>query len=64
MTTKQRVLTKFPLLEKLSETADLPNNKTKPRSLRPMRSMVAVRSLKPKTQGTAFIKTNEFEERA
>jgi len=30
MTTKQRVLTKFPLIEKLSETADLPNNKTKP----------------------------------
>lgn len=63
MTTKQRVLTKFPLIEKLTETADLPNNQTKPRSLRPMRSMVAVRSLKPKTQGTAFVKTTQTEDR-
>lgn len=42
MKTKETFDTKLISLEKL-------NQKTKPRSLRPMRSMVAVRSLKPKT---------------
>lgn len=31
------------------------NNNAKPRSLRPMRSMVAVRSFKPKTVAAAII---------
>lgn len=48
MTTKENVLPKFLNLEKLNATAPA-NTKTKPKSLRPMRSMVAVRSLKPKT---------------
>ena len=43
MKTKETVDPKFLPLEKLNAT------KTKPKSLRPMRSMVAVRSLKPKT---------------
>lgn len=42
MKTKETFDTKIISLEKL-------NQKTKPKSLRPMRSMVAVRSLKPKT---------------
>jgi|GEM_PF-2897891 hypothetical protein len=42
MKTKETFDTKIIALEKL-------NQKTKPKSLRPMRSMVAVRSLKPKT---------------
>ena len=32
------------------------NSKTKPKSLRPMRSMVAIRSLKPRTQAAAIMK--------
>lgn len=32
------------------------NPKTKPKSLRPMRSMVAIRSLKPRTQAAAIMK--------
>lgn len=47
MKTKQNVDPKILPLDKL-------NTKTKPKSLRPMRSMVAVRSLKPKTGVTAF----------
>ncbi len=42
MKTKETFDTKIISIEKL-------NQKTKPKSLRPMRSMVAVRSLKPKT---------------
>lgn len=42
MKTKETIDSKAISLEKL-------NTKTKPKSLRPMRSMVAVRSLKPKT---------------
>jgi hypothetical protein len=42
MKTKETFDSKIISLEKL-------NQKTKPKSLRPMRSMVAVRSLKPKT---------------
>ena len=42
MKTKETFDSKIVSLEKL-------NQKTKPKSLRPMRSMVAVRSLKPKT---------------
>jgi len=38
------------------------NSKTKPKSLKPMRSMVALRSLKPKTGVTAF--TTKSEEKA
>lgn len=43
MKTKEIIDTKIISLDKL-------NTKSKPKSLRPMRSMVAVRSLKPKTQ--------------
>jgi hypothetical protein len=50
-----------------SKTFTLENvpTKTKPKSLRPMRSMVAVRSLKPKTVVTSFTleKTTETRER-
>lgn len=42
MKTKHQVDTKLANLEKVT-------NQSKPKSLRPMRSMVAVRSLKPKT---------------
>lgn len=55
MKTKENVDPKFLPLEKL-------NNKTKPKSLRPMRSMVSVRSLKPKT-GVAILVRNEEEQR-
>lgn len=57
MKTKDVVDTKIQSLEKL-------NTKQKPRSLRPMRSMVAVRSLKPKT-GVAnmIVKAEEMMER-
>lgn len=57
MKTKETVDPKFLSLEKL-------NTKTKPKSLRPMRSMVAVRSLKPKT-GVAqmIVKAEEMVER-
>ncbi len=36
------------------------NPKSKLRSLRPMRSMVAVRSLKPKTIATMIVNTEEM----
>lgn len=47
MKTKENVDSKFLGLEKLT-------TKTKPKSLRPMRSMVAVRSCKPKTNVAAM----------
>lgn len=57
MKTKESVETKTPSLEKL-------NTKQKPRSLRPMRSMVAVRSFKPKTAvATMVVKGEELQER-
>lgn len=57
MKTKDTVDTKSPALEKL-------NTKQKPRSLRPMRSMVAVRSFKPKTGvATMVVKSDELQER-
>lgn len=57
MKTKENVPTHFVNLEKL-------NAKTKPKSLRPMRSMVAVRSLKPKTGvATMIVKPEEMMER-
>ena len=39
------------------------NPKGKPKSLRPMRSMLAVRSLKPRTVATMIIKSDEIFER-
>lgn len=59
MKTKENVLPQFLNLEKLNA-----NPKSKPKSLRPMRSMVAVRSLKPKT-GVAnmVLKSEEMVER-
>lgn len=39
------------------------NAKTKAKSLRPMRSMVAVRSLKPKTNVATLLKVEEVQER-
>ena len=57
MKTKESVETKTPALEKL-------NTKQKPRSLRPMRSMVAVRSFKPKTAvANMVVKGEELQER-
>lgn len=57
MKTKETVETKTPALEKL-------NTKSKLRSLRPMRSMVAVRSFKPKTGvATMVVKAEELQER-
>lgn len=47
MKTKENVDSKILNLEKL-------NTKTKPKSLRPMRSMVAIRSCKPKTNVAAM----------
>lgn len=38
--------------------------KSKPKSLRPMRSMVAVRSLKPRTVASLVVKSEANEERA
>jgi hypothetical protein len=53
MKTKENLETKSPATEKKCL-------KTKPKSLRPMRSMVAVRSLKPKTHVAQMIlKTDE-----
>jgi len=49
MKTKTNVSPKFINLEKT-----LKADPTKPKSFRPMRSMVAVRSLKPKTHVVAF----------
>lgn len=48
MKTKVTSVSKFTQLEKL-------NPKKKQKSLRPMRSMVAVRSFKPKTSVAGFI---------
>lgn len=58
MKTKETAVTpNFENLEKL-------NVKTKPKSLRPMRSMMAVRSLKPKTGvATMIVKPEEMSER-
>ncbi len=39
------------------------NKKNKPKSLRPMRSMSAVRSFKPRTTVAAVAKTQEIEAR-
>lgn len=55
MKTKETFDTKIISLEKL-------NQKTKPKSLRPMRSMVAVRSLKPKTTVAAGINSKIEEQ--
>jgi hypothetical protein len=52
MKTKEILDPKLVNLEKL-------NIKTKPKSFRPMRSMMAVRSLKPKTNVAAFGKAEE-----
>ena len=52
MKTKQNVDPKMLSPEKLE-------TKSKPKSLRPMRSMVAVRSLKPKTGVATMIVRNE-----
>lgn len=56
MKTKQHAETKFVNIEKVSQ-------KTKPRSLRPMRSMVAIRSFKPKTTVATLAKPEETMER-
>jgi hypothetical protein len=52
MKTKETVDPKFLPFEKI-------NTKSKPKSLRPMRSMVAVRSLKPKTGVAAMVVKDE-----
>lgn len=54
MKTKETIDSKVLSPEKLT-------SKKKPRSLRPMRSMVAVRSLKPRTNVAAFEKTENVE---
>ncbi len=54
MKTKETVDSKFLPLEKL-------NTKKKPKSLRPMRSMVAVRSLKPRTGVATMVARTELE---
>lgn len=60
MKTKEYVDPKFISLEKLT-----PNTKSKPKSLRPMRSMMAVRSLKPKTVVASLApRTEEVTDRA
>lgn len=57
MKTKENVPTQIVNLDKL-------NAKTKPKSLRPMRSMIAVRSLKPKTNvANMVMKSEEMSER-
>lgn len=53
--------TKENVIAKIISPAQSP--KSKPRSLRPMRSMVAVRSLKPKTVVATMAKTEEMVER-
>lgn len=46
------------------ENLDKLNVKSKPKSLRPMRSMMAVRSLKPKTGvATMIVKPEEMSQR-
>lgn len=52
MKTKETIDPKFLPLEKL-------NAKAKPKSLRPMRSMVAVRSLKPRTGVATMVVKDE-----
>ena len=57
MKTKENVDTRILNLDKL-------NTKTKPKSLRPMRSMVAVRSCKPQTTvATMVVKSEQMLER-
>ena len=57
MKTKETIDPKFISVEKLTP-------KSKPKSLRPMRSMVAVRSLKPRTNvANLTVKTEGMEER-
>jgi hypothetical protein len=57
MKTKENVDSKIATLDKLTL-------KKKPKSLRPMRSMVAVRSLKPKAAvATMIVKAEEMSER-
>lgn len=51
--------TKETLTPKTSPKAPLSTPEAKPKSLRPMRSMVALRSFKPKTAVTTFAKTEE-----
>ncbi len=53
MKTKETLEPKFLPLEKMQ--------KTKPKSLRPMRSMVAVRSLKPRTAVATLVTKDEVE---
>ena len=57
MKTKEIIDTKIISLDKL-------NTKSKPKSLRPMRSLVAVRSLKPKTHVAALTVKAESELRS
>lgn len=45
------------IIDSKIQTEDKLNPKTKPKSLRPMRSMVAIRSLKPRTQVATMIKS-------
>jgi hypothetical protein len=52
MKTKETLDPKFLPVEKL-------NTKSKPKSLRPMRSMIAVRSLKPRTGVATLAVRNE-----
>lgn len=56
MKTKQQIDSKLIPLDRIE-------TKTKPKSLRPMRSMVAVRSLKPKTGVATLMKTEEMSAR-
>ncbi len=56
MKTKEIIDSKF-------QNEDRLNPKTKPKSLRPVRSMVAVRSLKPRTQAAAMMKPEVQESR-
>lgn len=53
MKTKHQVETKLENFEKLT-------TKTKPKSLRPMRSMVAVRSLKPRAAVATMARPEEI----
>lgn len=64
MKTKESSLSKLVNLEKLNAPTLPEANATKPKSLRPMRSMVAVRSLKPKTAvATMIVKNEELNQR-
>lgn len=44
------------IIDSKIQNEDKLNPKTKPKSLRPMRSMVAIRSLKPRTQVATMMK--------